>query len=244
MKINCLIVDDEPMARKGMEEYVREIDYLNLVASCESASKASSFITEGKVDLLLLDIQMPKLSGIDFLKTLSNPPMAIFTTAYSEYALEGYSLDVLDYLVKPVAFDRFLKAIQKAHDFYRLKHSDIKTEHEGNVANEADYFFVKCNGKYEKIFFNEVLFAESLQNYVIIHTKTKKLITYLTLSGLEKQLPSDQFVKVHKSHIVSIPSIQLIDGNEIVIQTHRIPVSRYLKEEVMKKIMGSKLVKR
>lgn len=244
MRINCLIVDDEPMARKGMAEYVKEIDYLNLVAQCENAMKASAHLNAGGIDLLLLDIQMPKLSGIEFLKTLSKPPMVIFTTAYSEYALEGYELDVIDYLVKPVAFDRFLKAVQKAHDFYTLKHPGEDALPGKSTSKIADYFFVKCNSKYEKVNYSEVLFVEALQNYVIIHTISRKLITYISLTGLEEQLPIDQFVKVHKSHIVSIPNISAIDGSEIVIQTHRIPISRYLKEEVMKRILGSKLLKR
>lgn len=121
MKLNCLIIDDEPVARKGLEEYVTEVDFLHLAGQCENAVKASALLHDGKIDLLLLDIHMPKLSGIEFLKTLENPPMVIFTTAYPEYALEGYSLDIIDYLVKPIPFGRFLKAVQKARDFYLLK---------------------------------------------------------------------------------------------------------------------------
>lgn len=236
MKLNCLIVDDEPLARKGMEEYVKEISFLQLAGSCENAVKASAYLNDGKVDLMLLDIQMPKLSGIEFLKTLKNPPLVIFTTAFSEYALESYSLDVIDYLVKPIPFDRFLKAVQKAFDFHTLK---LK------AGSEAEnFFFIKCDHKFEKVNYSEVLYVESMQNYCIIHTADRKLITYITLSGLEEQLPPTRFLKVHKSFIVSLEKIKALDGHDILIGNARIPISRSIKDEVTAKIMGNHLFKR
>ena len=236
MKLNCLIVDDEPLARRGMEEYVKEIAFLQLAGSCENAVKASTFLNEGTIDLMLLDIQMPKLSGIEFLKTLKNPPLVIFTTAFSEYALESYSLDVIDYLVKPIPFDRFLKAVQKAFDFYTLR---LKA---GSVSE--NFFFIKCDHKYEKVNYTDVLYVESMQNYSIIHTPDRKLITYLTLSSLEEQLPSTHFLKVHKSFIVSMEKIKALDGHDILIGNARIPISRSIKDEVTAKIMGNHLFKR
>jgi DNA-binding LytR/AlgR family response regulator len=238
MPLNCLIVDDEPVARKGLEEYVKEVEFLNLVGECENALKATAMMSQHPVDLLFLDIQMPKLTGIDFLKTLKIPPLVIFTTAYSEYALEGYALDVVDYLMKPITFERFLKAAQKAFDLHTLK----KASHNDKVAE--DHFFVKCDSKFEKIYFNEVTFIEGLQNYAVIHTLTRKLITYITMSSLEHQLPADQFMKVHKSYIVSIPQVKAIEGNEILMGQARIPISRNLKDEVVNHIMGNKLFKR
>ncbi|HEU5291097.1 MAG TPA: LytTR family DNA-binding domain-containing protein [Cyclobacteriaceae bacterium] len=236
MKLNCLIVDDEPLARKGMEEYVKEITFLQLAGSCENAVRASDYLNEGKIDLMLLDIQMPKLSGIEFLKTLKNPPLVIFTTAFSEYALESYSLDVIDYLVKPIPFDRFLKAVQKAFDFHTLK---LK------ASNEAeDFFFIKCDHKFEKVNFSDVLYVESMQNYSIIHTPDRKMITYITLTGLEEQLPAARFLKVHKSFIVSLEKVSALDGNDILIGNARIPISRGIKDEVTAKIMGNHLFKR
>jgi DNA-binding LytR/AlgR family response regulator len=237
MKLNCLIIDDEPLARKGISEYVREIDFLQLAGECGSAAEAASIITSKQIDLLLLDIQMPRLSGIDLLKTLTRPPMAIFTTAYSEYALEGYSLDVIDYLVKPIPFDRFLKAVQKAFDFHQLKMRDVP-------AVSPEYFFVKCNGKFEKVAFTDILFVESMQNYVVIHLPGQKLIVYMTLAGLEAQLPPRRFMKVHKSYIVSIEQVNSIENNEIIIRQSRIPVSRTLKDDVMKRILGDNLLSR
>jgi DNA-binding LytR/AlgR family response regulator len=237
MKLNCLIIDDEPLARKGIAEYVKEVDFLQGVGECGSAAEAASLMTKHSVDLLLLDIQMPRLNGIDFLKTLSHPPMAIITTAFSEYALEGYSLDVIDYLVKPIPFDRFLKAVQKAFDFHQLR------QREAPVAS-TDYFFVKSNGKFERVAFHEILYVESMQNYVIIHLPGQKLIVYMTLAGLEAQLPPRKFMKVHKSFVVSIEQVNSIENNEIIIRQARIPISRALKDEVMRRILGDNLLSR
>lgn len=239
MKLNCLIIDDEPVARKGMEEYVREIDFLNLVAKCENPLKATTYLNEGGIDLLLLDIQMPRLSGIEFLKTLKNPPMVIFTTAFSEYALEGYSLDVIDYLMKPISFERFVKAVNKARDFYGMKHPA------SHPAESQSYFFVKCDSKFERINTQDVILIEALQNYVVIHTLEKKYITYITLSGLEEQLSKEMFIKVHKSYLVAVGKVKAVEGNELIMLSGvRVPVSRNLKDEVMKQIMGNNLLKR
>lgn len=237
MKLNCLIVDDEPMARRGLEEYVTEVSFLQLVGSCESAMKALMYLNEHKIDLMLLDIQMPKLSGIDFLRTLKNPPLVIFTTAFSEYALESYSLDVIDYLVKPIPFERFLRATQKAFDFHALKQNKKPDTKDG-------FFFIKCDHKFEKVNYADVLYVEAMQNYCIIHTTGRKMITYITMIGLEEQLPADRFLKVHKSFIVSLHKVNSIDGGEIVIGSARIPISRAIKDEVVNKIMGNNLFKR
>jgi len=165
--------------------------------------------------------------------------MVIFTTAFSEYALEGYSLNVIDYLMKPIPFDRFVKAVTKALDFYTLKHPPAQS-HEAPL-----YFFVKCDGKFERINVADVQFVESLQNYVVIHTADRKYITYITLTGLEEQLPREYFVKVHKSYLVSLNKIQAVDGNELVLVSGvRIPVSRNLKDDVMTRILGNNLLRR
>jgi DNA-binding LytR/AlgR family response regulator len=239
MKLSCLIIDDEPLARKGLEEYVDEIDFLQKVASCENALKASQYLNEQQIDLIFLDIHMPKLSGIDFLKTLKHPPLTIFTTAFTNYAIEGYTLDVIDYLVKPITFDRFVKAAQKA-----LEYSQLKSRAENNAGNNTDYFFVRCDNKFEKVFFRDVSYVEALQNYAVIHIAGRKLITYITLTSLENQLPKDRFLKVHKSFLVSVPHIQAIEGQEIILDNVRIPISRNLKEEVIQQILGNRLFKR
>lgn len=239
MKLNCLIIDDEPIARRGLEEHVHEIEFLHCVASCENALKASTYLNEKKIDLIYLDIHMPKVTGIDFLKSLKNPPLTILTTAYSSYALEGYTLDVIDYLVKPITFERFLKASQKAMEFFQLKSNAASFG-----SRSTGYFFVRCDRKFEKVFFHEVLYVEGLQNYAVIHLPNRKLITYITLTSLENQLPKDEFLKVHKSFLISIPHVTAIEGDEIIIGDARIPVSRTLREQVVHQILGNSLFKR
>jgi DNA-binding LytR/AlgR family response regulator len=239
MKLNCLIIDDEPIARKGLEEHVQDIEFLHCVASCENALKASPYLNEQKIDLIYLDIHMPKVTGIDFLKSLKNPPLTILTTAYSDYAVEGYTLDVIDYLVKPITFERFLKASQKAMEFFQLKVTAANY-----TPVQPDYFFVRCERKFEKVFFRDVSYIEGLQNYAVIHVPDRKLITYITLTSLEHQLPKNQFLKVHKSFLVSVSHITAIEGDEIVLENARVPISRTLRDHVMHQILGNSLFKR
>jgi DNA-binding LytR/AlgR family response regulator len=226
-------VDDEPLARKGMEEFVRDIPFLRFAGAFENANKAHEFLQHQSTDLMLLDIRMPGMSGIEFLKKLHHPPLVIFTTAYSEHALEGFELDVIDYLIKPVSFDRFKKAAQKAWDYCSLRQA---TQHDS-----VDFFFIKCNHKFERVNYSELLYVEAMQNYCIVHTPGRKLISYITLTGLMEKLPAQRFLKVHKSFIVSIDKVNALDGNEIIIGASRIPVSRTLKDEVMTRILGNNL---
>lgn len=237
MKLRCMIIDDEPLAQKGMKEYVQDIDFLELVSTCENALQANAYLQQHTVDLVLLDIQLPKLSGLDFLKSLKDPPAVVITTAYQEYALEGYELNVTDYLVKPIAFSRFLKAMNKAREFIELKQKE-------NFHESPSYFFLKVDNRFEKINYDDILFAEALQNYVAIHTAEKKMLCYITFSQIEKQLPADRFIKVHKSYIVAFNKIKSVEGNIINIAQHQIPVSRGMKEEVMQKIVFDKLIKK
>lgn len=238
MKISCLIIDDEPLAQKGIAEYVRETDFLELVAVCDSAMKAYSVLHKEAVQLILLDIDMPKLSGIEFLRSLQHPPAAIFITAYTQYALESYELDIIDYLVKPVSFQRFCKAVGKARDFLTKKEPE---QHPGEEGNDL---FLKVNSKFEKIAYDDILYVEALQNYVSVYLPHKKLISYLTLSGVEKQLPAGRFMRVHKSYIVALNKIDTVEGNLITIGQQQIPVSRNVKELLMRRVVDSKLVKR
>jgi len=239
MKLNCLIIDDEPVARKGLEEHMQAIDFLHCVASCEDALKAASYVNGQKIDLIFLDIHMPRITGIDFLKTIKNPPITILTTAYSEYAVEGYSLDVIDYLVKPITFERFLKASQKAMEYFQLKARAEQLD-----AAEVDYYFVRCDRKFEKVFFREISYVEGMQNYAVIHIGERKLITYITLASLEDQMPKDQFLRVHKSFLISLPHVKAIEGDEIILENARIPIGRTLREQVVHRIIGNYLFKR
>lgn len=234
MNLRCIVVDDEPIARKGLEEYIAEIPYLKHVGSFESATDAAQFLSNYSVDLMLLDIRMPRLSGIDFIKSLSEPPLVIFTTAFPQYALEGYELNVLDYLVKPISAERFKKATQKALDYFSLKHPQTL----------PDYFFIKCNQQLEKILFNEVLFVEAMQNYCIIHTASRKLICYVTLTAMVEKLPSDRFMKVHRSFVVALDKVTGVGGNSLKISDLVIPISRNLRKELLGNIAGRSLLKR
>jgi len=240
MMINCIIVDDEPLARKGLKEYIADVDFLHLLGEFDNAVKATELLSKGIIHLLFLDIQMPKITGLDFFKSLHHPPPVIFTTAYPQYALEGFDLNALDYLVKPISFERFLKAVHKVKEYYEVRqHND-----EAVIRKNEDYFFIKADNKLVKIFFNEILFVEALQNYVIIHTTDKKFVTYLTFKSVEEYLPGERFIKTHKSYIISASKIDSIEGNDIRIGNHHIPISRNEKEEVMEKLLKGKFLKR
>lgn len=235
MQIHCIIIDDEPLARNGIKEYIHDIEFLELVGEFDNPLVATELLGTGKVQLIFLDIQMPKITGLDFLKTISEPPAVIFITAYPEYAIEGFEVNAVDYLVKPVSFERFLKAAMKAKDL--LSQKEIKQ-------GSPDHFFIKVDNSLVKLQYDDVLFVEALQNYVTIHTATKKYISYLTFRSVEVYLPAGRFVKVHKSFIVSADKVNSIDGNEICIGQHRIPISRSMKDEVMEKLTKGKFLKR
>jgi DNA-binding LytR/AlgR family response regulator len=242
LKINCIIIDDEPLARKGMKEYVGDIDFLNLTGEFETALKAVEVLNAGMAQLIFLDIQMPKINGLEFLKTLKQAPPVIFTTAYPQHALEGFELNALDYLVKPISFNRFLKAALKAKEYYEMRQQNSFGE--SGISKEQDYFFVKSDSRLIRIAFDDILFVEALQNYVTIYTKDKKYITYLTFKSVEEYLPVDKFIKTHKSYIVSVSKIDSIEGNDLRIGNQHIPISRNEKEEVMQKILKGKFLKR
>lgn len=237
--INVVIIDDEPLARKGLKEYVADVDFLQLVGEFDYPLKAADLISKGDVQLLLLDIQMPKITGIDFFKTLQHAPPVIFTTAFPQYALDGFELNALDYLVKPISFDRFLKAAMKAKEFYELRQQNKAVE-----STEQTDFYIKADNRFVRIAFKDVQFVEALQNYVCIYTAEKKYISYLTMKSVEEYLPASQFIKTHKSFIVNAEKIEAIDGNEIRIGEHRIPISRNEKEEVMEQLLKNKFLKR
>lgn len=241
-KIKCIIIDDEPLARKGLIEYVTDVDFLDLIATYNSPLKAAEQISRGDVQLLFLDIQMPKISGLDFLKSLQHTPPVIFTTAFPQYALDGFELNALDYLVKPISFERFLKASLRAKEYYEVR--QLNEEESAGQDIISEYFFIKADNKLIKILYKSILFVEALQNYVVIHTSDKKYMTYLTFKSVEEYLPANQFIKVHKSYIVSAIKIDSIEGNEIRIGTQHIPISRNLKEEVMHRLLKGKYLKR
>jgi len=237
MKISCIIIDDEPLARKGLKEYISDVEFLDLTGEFESPLHAEELINKGGAQLLFLDIQMPKITGLDFFRSLVHPPPVIFTTAYPQYALEGFEVNALDYLVKPISFERFLKAALKAREYFEVR--------ETNAADTSeDFFFIKADNKLVKIIYDEILFVEALQNYVTIHTTGKKYITYLTFKSVEDYLPSGKFIKVHKSFIIAIDKVESVEGNDIRIGSNHIPISRNLKDEVMEKLLKNRFLRR
>lgn len=221
--ITCIITDDEPFARKGLQGYVEKAGFFNLKAQCEDAMELSDILKQQPVDLLFLDIQMPHLTGVDFIKSLQNPPKVIFTTAFKEYATDGFDLDVLDYLLKPISFERFMKAAFKAKDYF---------DQQSN-GSEASYLFVKSEGKLEKVVYDEVLFVQGMENYVVIQTINKKIITHSTLKAFADKLPLRKFLQTHKSYIVAYDKVNSIEGNMLAVGLHQIPISRQLREQVM-----------
>ena len=239
MTINCVIIDDEPLAREGLASYVREVDFLNLSGSGENPLELLPLMDRQTIDLVFLDIQMPKMNGIEFLKILQKPPMVIITTAFPSYALEGFQLNVLDYLLKPITFERFFKAAAKARDYHRLL---TRPALDSSATTESDnYFFIKCGTKYEKVLFDDILYVEGMQNYVNIYTLKGKYMTILSLKSLEENLDKKAFIRVHKSYIVSVNKIDGIEGNEIFIQNNRIPISRNYREQVIGQVVTKKL---
>jgi DNA-binding LytR/AlgR family response regulator len=228
MNIRCIIVDDEPLAREGMELLVKDTGFLQLVAQCSNAMEANEVLAAEKVDLMFLDIQMPRIRGIDFLKSLAVKPLVIITTAYPNFALEGFELNVLDYLVKPITPERFLQSVNRARALLQQQGTDTPPT--------ADHLFIKTGHGFEKIAYAQILFIEGAQNYITIHTAQGKYMTLATIKSAESQLPPGKFLRVHKSYIVAADKIQAFSGNEITCGTHKIPVSKNHRDELMKLI--------
>lgn len=241
MKLNCAIIDDEPLARECIEGYVGQVDYLTLAGTGANPVDLTQLIKSHPVDLIFLDIQMPVLNGIDYLKLAGDLPMVIITTAFPHFAIEGYNLDVLDYLVKPVTFERFLKAVTKAKDYHELH---VKAAANDSVRKSEEYFFIKCTNKFERIYFDDILYIQGLQNYVTIFTRKGKYITHLTLKTVEDNLSKAAFIRSHKSYIVSISKVESVEDNHLIIESNRIPVSRNFRNEVMEVIVNSNLWKK
>ncbi|MFV1883881.1 MAG: LytR/AlgR family response regulator transcription factor [Balneola sp.] len=234
MSLTCYIIDDEPLAIEVIESHVSKIDGLEVKATFQNAVKAFQELRNSTVDVLFLDIQMPRLTGIEFLRTLKNPPKVIFTTAYREYALEGFELDVVDYLLKPVSFERFLKAVNKVFDSMEGNApSPVNTD---SVDEHQHYVFVPSDKKNVKICLEEILFIESKRDYILISTKNKEVTTYQTITYMEERLPSDQFVRVHRSFIINLKKIESWSNNEIELADTTIPIGRTYKREALKKL--------
>jgi two-component system, LytTR family, response regulator len=235
--MNCIIVDDEPLAQQILEDYIKKIPYLVLKGKCSSAFQAFDILRLEKIELIFLDIHMPNVSGIDFINSLENKPFFIFTTAYSEHALEGFNLNAIDYLLKPIPFERFLKAVNKAYDIFTLKQnkSDVKPEQHENKQSESkqpeSFILVKSDYQTQRIDLNEITYIEGLKDYIKIYLGTGKPITTLnSLKNMSEKLPPHMFIRVHKSFIVSLNKINSIVRNRIIIGEKWIPIGDNFKE--------------
>ncbi|WP_099464570.1 LytR/AlgR family response regulator transcription factor [Parabacteroides provencensis] len=227
--VKCVITDDEPMARKGLVSYVEKVDFLTLTGVCEDAIQLDKLLKTEQPDLLLLDIEMPYLSGLDLLATLANPPKVIITSAYEQYALRGYELDVTDYLLKPISFDRFLKAVNKVYNILQK---------EMNTTNNLDkYLFVKSDKQMIKVFLKDILFIEGMENYIVIYLPSGKFTVHSSMKKIMKSLPGAQFLQTHRSYIVNKLMVEGLEGNQLLIGIHKIPVARNFREVVFKQIL-------
>ncbi|MDR0195338.1 MAG: LytTR family DNA-binding domain-containing protein [Myroides sp.] len=233
--LKCLVIDDEPLARRAIIEYINKVDFLQASESCASALEAQELIENNTYDLMFLDINMPYLTGIDFLESIKQPPLVIFTTAYSEYALEGYRLQVVDYLLKPIAFNRFYQAAIKAKELFTLRNSARLEVADNSV-------FVKHEDSYVKIEWSDIVYIEAMQNYIKLHLKDRCLIIHQTMVAIEELLPKDQFYRIHKSYLINITHIDSITGNRVQIKKVELPISRMRKESLLNEIVFKNLL--
>lgn len=239
-KIKCLVIDDELPARDVLEKHIAGVEALELAGTCTNAVEALSFLQSHTVDLLFLDIQMPHILGTNFIRTLKNPPKVIFTTAYRKYAIEGFELDAVDYLLKPISFDRFLKAVNKILDLNIQ--INTKTSSTENRAEPAQPFlYLRVDRKMVKVLFNDILYIEGLRDYIKIFTNSKIIVTKHQLSSLEEMLPSDSFSRIHRSYIVSIARIDSYNTDTIEIGNKELPIGRLFKHDVSKLLNSSSL---
>lgn len=236
--MNCIIVDDEPLAREGMKLNIKELPSLDLVGSFENALKANEFLHDNDVDLMFLDIEMPGLSGLDFIKSLKNPPHVILTTAYPQYAVEAFELDVVDYLLKPIKMERFLKAVNKVEALLRLSNEPSAMDF-----NE-DFIFVKSERKYIKLNYNDIYFIEGLKDYVILHATKGKYMTAMNVKTIHSKLPSAVFFRTSKSYIINVNHINEIDGEDVIIEDNKIPIGRSYRDKFLTKFVNKRLIRR
>jgi len=232
MKTNCLIIDDEPLARDLIRSHINKLENFNIVAECGDAMRALQELRSQDIDLMFMDIQMPQITGIEFLKTLKSPPKVVITTAYREYALEGFELDVVDFLLKPVTFERFLKSVNK---YYQVSQEEIAplSHSEEPKTNDDPFIYVKENKRVIKVYLNEILYIEGLSEYVQIYTGKRKIITKTSMTNMEEKLPSESFFRIHKSFIVSLSKIEAFTAHSIEVPGKELPIGRSYKSLVL-----------
>jgi len=240
-KIKCLVIDDELPARDVLQKHIADVEALELAGTCTNAVEALSFLQSNTVDLLFLDIQMPYILGTNFIRTLKNPPKVIFTTAFRKYAIEGFELDAVDYLLKPISFDRFLKSVNKILQVNLQSNTTITTATENHSEPAQPFLYLRVDRKMVKVLFNDILYIEGLRDYIRIFTTSKTIVTKHLLATLEEMLPSDAFLRIHRSYIVSISKIDSYNTDTIEIGKKILPIGRLYKHDVSKLLNASSL---
>ncbi|MCW3116693.1 MAG: DNA-binding response regulator [Chitinophagaceae bacterium] len=235
--LRCLVVDDEPIAIKGVVNFINQLDFLEVADTCTSAIKATEILKVKDIDLMFLDINMPMLSGLEFLESLEKSPLTILTTAYSEHALEGFRLNVVDYLMKPLEFQRFFQAANKALDLFQ---SRIILQNNRDGA-DAD-MYIRQGDTFQRIIWEDILFVEGMQNYLKLHFKDKTFIIHQTMISLEEMLPKDSFFRIHQSYLINTHKIDAISGGRVFIDGKQLPISRHRKEDLLKTVVYMKLI--
>ncbi|QNK64454.1 response regulator transcription factor [Pedobacter sp. PAMC26386] len=236
--LQCLVIDDEPLAREGIIDFCSKLDFLQVAGSCSTAMEASTYIQQGHIDLLFLDINMPYLSGLEFLESLEHPPLAILTTAYSEHALEGYRLQIVDYLLKPITFKRFYQAALKARQHHSMR---VTAKHPQPVDT---FLYVRQGDSFQKISWVDILYIEGMQNYAKLQFKDRELIIHQTMISLEETLPKDNFFRIHKSYLINISHIDSVSGGRVFINGNELPISRNRREDLLNEVVYTKLISR
>lgn len=230
--MQCLIIDDEPLALDVLKDYVAKISFLECVGAFRDPIKAAEYLQQNRVDLIFLDINMPDLTGIQFLKSLTRPPLVIFTTAYSEYALESYDYDAVDYLLKPIEFERFVKAVNKALEKLQNKANGL------TLSPDEKYVLIKSGTKYHKLKLKDILYIQGTGNYVTFVTPDKEILSLLTMQAVLDMLPAEMFFRIHRSYIVNFLHVDLIEGEEVKIQDRKLPIGDLYREDFLRAVKG------
>lgn len=238
--IKTVIVDDEPLAREGLELHIQEVSDLELQDQFGHPTDAIAYLEKNDTDLLFLDVEMPDMSGIDLLKSLQSPPITVLTTAYTDYALEGFDLGVIDYLVKPIRLERFISAVNKAREYLRLRELSVQTEQ----LPDQDHIFLKADRKFVKVFLNDILYIQGMKDYVMVYTAESRVITAMNMKTINSQLDSSRFVRVSKSYIINVSKIVEVKNNSVMIQDVEIPIGKKYKEHFLDNFIKNRLLQR
>ncbi len=228
MNISCLVIDDVKLNREAMLDLIGSVEFLTQVGNCESALEAVNVMKELEPEVVFLDIEMPGMTGLEFIKTLQNPPLIVMTTSHKEYASEGFDLNVFDYLVKPITRERFTKCANKIYDHFKKRKGQPP----------IDQIFVKSNNKYVRVKLNEILYVEAMRDFVIVYTDKAKLITLMNLKEFTAQLPDDKFMRIHRSYVIPVNRVEAIEGNVVKILNHEIPIGESYRSKVMSQLLG------